>query len=448
MSELRDGLRVMVVGKDARTDAIAAALAASPSAPELIGVSEFRAPGLLARTVEFYGDRNLSDLDDMTEVIQESRPDFAVIGPEEPLAAGLVDLLEDKFGVPSFGPREANARVEASKSWCRELVDAYDIGGNPRYGLCRTRGEIRTLTAELGRFVVKPDGLTGGKGVKLSHLHFDGDAEAVEYAEHLLDADGVVTIEEVLKGEEFSLQTFTDGSTVIHTPLVQDHKRALDGDEGPNTGGMGSYSCADFSLPFLQEFDLVEARRINEAMVTALGQETGVPYRGVLYGGFMATADGVRLIEYNCRFGDPEAMNVLPLLETDLLRACWNAAHGNLGKEDLTFKPLATVCRYVVPEGYPTGNKHAGAEIRLDPSLQLDDMRQTYWAAVREDQGRLLLTGSRALGCVGIGHDLGEANRHAGEVVAAVEGPISYRTDIGSAELLNRRIEHMRTLRA
>jgi phosphoribosylamine--glycine ligase len=447
MQQTPSGLRVMVIGKDARTDAIAAGLAKSPLSPHLIGVSEFSAPGLMARCATFYGDVSLVDVSQLVQLAKYERPDLVVVGPEEPLEAGVVDELQTQLNVPCFGPRKGLAQIETSKTWCRELLSRYGIAGNPRHLAATSDVELRQFTSELGDFVVKPDGLTGGKGVKLSHLHFEAPEEALDYARGLLRSDGVVLIEEVLDGEEFSLQSITDGETTVHTPIVQDHKRAWDGDTGPNTGGMGSYSCSDFSLPFLTPRDVATAQRTNERVVAALKAETGQPYRGVLYGGFIATRDGIKLIEYNARFGDPEAMNVLPLLETDLLDVCWKVAHGVLKQDDVSFRHRATVCKYVVPRGYPVEVKHSGDEFVVDPQGISSSVADVFWAAVRQLDDRTVLTGSRAVGCVGFGDSLDEANRNASSMVDRVDGPVYSRSDIGSRELIDRRIAHMKALR-
>jgi phosphoribosylamine--glycine ligase len=228
---------------------------------------------------------------------------------------------------------------------------------------------------------------------------------------------------------------------------VQDHKRAYEDDNGPNTGGMGSYSCEDHSLPFLASSDLEAARSINEQVIRALAKETGQPYRGVLYGGFMATADGVRVIEYNARFGDPEAMNVLPLMTTDFVEVCIAVVTGTLDRLDVGFRPMATVCKYVVPEGYPK-KKGYGDPIPFDRSMiEGDGNVRCFWAAARLQGPDILLTDSRTVAFVGIGDTLGEAERHAEAGTKSVSGPIRHRHDIGTRKLVDARIAHMQALR-
>ena len=206
------------------------------------------------------------------------------------------------------------------------LLKEYNIQGSPEFRVFKSSEGLASYLQYLNNFVIKPDGLTGGKGVRLSGEHLSSISEAVDYANELFDKHGSVLVEEKLEGEEFSLQSITDGKSMVNCPIAQDHKRAYDGDLGPNTGGMGSYTCADFSLPFLDHTDVENAKKINLDVAKAIEKKTGHPYRGVLYGGFMATADGVRLIEYNARFADPEGMNIIPLFNSDFLEMCYAVA--------------------------------------------------------------------------------------------------------------------------
>jgi phosphoribosylamine---glycine ligase len=437
-------LKVLLYGKDARTDAIAEGLCRSSTPCALTIYAQFRSPGLVDKADRFLTG-SLTDLPQMLAVAREAGPDLVVIGPEDPLAAGLVDALSE-MGLECFGPSQDLARIETSKSWTRSLVDRYGIGGNPDHRSFHDTDGLADYIRGLGDVVVKPDGLTGGKGVKVQGEQLATVDDALAYAVSLLDSGGSVVIEERLEGEEFSLQTITDGESVVHCPIAQDHKRAYGGDVGPNTGGMGSYSCPDGSLPFLADSDLTEAKRINEATIAALRSETGRPYRGVLYGGFMAVADGVRLVEYNARFGDPEAMNVLPVLTTDLADVLRAAASGTLGEVEARFHRRATVCKYVVPEHYPEGT--AGDDpITVAASILGPELR-CYWAATElGDGGEIRLTGSRGLAFVGIGDTMAEAEARAELGASSVGGSVRHRRDIGTAGLLQRREEHMRTLR-
>jgi len=433
------------VGKDARTDAIAAAAKVSPSKPELFALSEFMIPGLRKKCEEVRIG-SLIDISWLANATREIAPDLVIVGPEEPLAAGYVDCLEE-LGIPAFGPPKDLASIEWSKSWARWLLDKYDIPGNPAYRTFETTDALRSYMDELVSFVVKPDGLTAGKGVKVFGEHLHTIEEALDYATEVLDTHPRVQIEERLEGEEFSLQTITDGESVLHCPLVQDHKRAFIDDEGPNTGGMGSYSCADFSLPFLSDADVLQAHTISEKVIEALGRETGRPYKGVLYGGFIATDDGIRLIEYNARFGDPEAMNVLPILDADFVELCAAVAAGTLGDVSWSFQHKATVCKYVVPEKYPS--KSPDTKLDASPELLEKDRVAWYWAACKQEGNDVYMTSSRTGAFVGIGNSLSEAEVEAEQAVLSLqkECPIRHRQDIGTDALIRKRVEHMAALR-
>jgi len=442
MSSLR---RILIVGKDARTDVIARACGLSGSAVELFALSELRIPGLLAKCREV----RIGSLTDIAWLEKETRsiaPDLVIVGPEEPLEAGYVDSCH-AMGIPVFGPPKELAAIESSKYWARWLLDHNEIPGNPRYRAFETTEGMRAYMEELSEFVVKPDGLTAGKGVRVLGEHMQSIDDALEYSAEVLDSHPRVQIEERLLGEEFSLQTITDGESVIHCPLVQDHKRAYEGDQGPNTGGMGSYSCADFSLPFLTDADVLQAHTISEKVIEALRKETGQPYRGVLYGGFMATADGVRLIEYNARFGDPEAMNVLPILDADFVELCGAVANGTLGKASWSFRPKATVCKYVVPKDYP--GKSPRTKLEIGDGLSQTDRLAWFWAASEQDGDDVFMTSSRTGAFVGIGDSLGEAEAEAEAAARALKErcPVRYRQDIGTDALVQKRIEHMEELR-
>jgi phosphoribosylamine--glycine ligase len=438
--------RILVVGKDARTDAIAWALAQSPLVAELHALSELRDPPGLLRTCGEVRRGSLTDLDWMAAATREIAPDLVVVGPEEPLAAGYVDRLEE-MGILAFGPPRELAAIESSKAWARGLLEKYEIPGNPAHRAFESADSLREYMEELGELVVKPDGLTGGKGVKVLGEHLHSVDEAVAYATEVLETHPRVQIEERLEGEEFSLQTITDGESVVHCPPVQDHKRAFEGDRGPNTGGMGSYSCADLSLPFLGDADLARAQAISERVIEALRSETGRPYRGVLYGGFITTADGVRLIEYNARFGDPEAMNVLSVLDADFAEICFAAAEGRLGEVRWSFRPRATVCKYAVPEAYPERSPEASLGIAPD---ELDGFgAKWFWAACEQRGEDVFMTSSRTGAFVGVGDSLEEAEAAAEQAARRLERgrPIRHRRDIGTEPLLRKRVEHMRALR-
>jgi phosphoribosylamine---glycine ligase len=433
--------RVLVVGKDGRTDCLAEALRAGGA--HLYAMCDYRNRGLVRKAIQFRQGKTDDPLK-VLEFAREVRAELVVIGPEEPLAAGVVDKIQE-FGIPCVGPTRTLARLESSKSFTRRLLTEFEVPGNVEYRTFGSMDGLEEYMKYLGAFVIKPDGLTGGKGVKVYGEHLQSIEESLAYASSLLPS-GPIVVEEKLDGEEFSLQSFCDGDTVVDALPVQDHKRAWEGDLGPNTGGMGSYSCEDHLLPFLTPEHLAAASAINQAVARALREKTKERYRGVLYGGFMLTRKGVRLLEYNARLGDPEAMNVIGLLDSNFLDVCQRIVSGGLAKEHVRFKDQASVCKYVVPKNYPA-NPVRGAAIDVDLLPEPSENFRIYFAAVQEEEdGRLLLTGSRALALLGIGRTVSEAEAIAETAAVKVMGPVEHRKDIGTAKLLQRRVHHIKRI--
>jgi fusion protein PurCD len=259
----------------------------------------------------------------------------------------------------------------------------------------------------------------------------------------LTDKGDEFVIEEKFIGEEFSLMSFCDGDTLKHMPAVQDHKRAYEGDTGPNTGGMGTYSDANHSLPFLTKNDIVEAHQINTQTAKAVKDKFGEGYQGILYGGFMATESGVKLIEYNARFGDPEAMNVLSLLDSDFIEICNGITDGTLENLDVKFQNKATVCKYAVPEGYP----NSPVKNELINISKIENPDGLFYASVDIQNGKLVEAGSRTVAVVGVADSISNAENIAEKEVSAIDGPLFHRSDIGTDMVIQKRINHMRSLR-
>ena len=373
----------------------------------------------------------------IVDFAKETGAEYAFIGPEAPLEVGIVDLLETA-GVACVGPTRAAARLETDKAFCRELMERQAIDGCPKYRVFYDNSDaISFIKDHDGDLAIKPIGLTGGKGVRIMGEQVDRDG-AIAYAKTL---DAGVVLEERLIGEEFTLQAFVDGNHLIPMPLVQDHKRAFEGDQGPNTGGMGSYSMPDHRLPFVTDRDYRKALEIMKSIVAAM-ERTGQPYKGILYGQFMNTAQGPKVIEFNARFGDPEAMNVLSILTTDLTEIVMRITEGSLSFTNVTFEQKATVCKYLVPEGYPDSPRTGRPVTIGDRTGAL-----LYYANVEENGGILSTLTSRTLAFVGKGDTLEEAEQYAERAAASVTGEVRHRRDIGTRELLDRRIAHMEELR-
>ncbi|HTV09023.1 MAG TPA: phosphoribosylamine--glycine ligase [Candidatus Aquilonibacter sp.] len=439
--------RILILGSGAREHAIAVALARSPQHPELLCFGSTRNPGIAALT-RAYTVGDICDHRAVTAFAREHNATLAIIGPEAPLAAGVTDALWSA-SIPTVGPTQSLARIESSKSFTRSLLDRHHIPGNPIFQRFTSLNGVEALLDRLGdAHVIKDDGLAGGKGVKVFGDHLTSRAESLAFCNELLAAGHPFVIEEKLEGEEFSLLSFTDGVTLRHMPAVQDHKRAFNGDRGPNTGGMGSYTDVNGSLPFLTAVDIASAHRTNEHVIAALHRDLNEPYRGILYGGFMATRNGIRLIEYNARFGDPECLNLLTLLETDLVAICRAIVSSTLYTLDVDFTPAATVCKYLVPEGYP--DRPRKGDLVPVPAI-LPPETTVYLGSVDTDAAhddRLVSAGSRTLAVVSCAPTLPQAESVCESVLHDIRSPFFHRSDIGTSALIGRRVEHMNSLRA
>ncbi len=259
---------ILLIGNGAREHALAEAIARSEQNPRLFSFMKTKNPGiayLSAKTML----GSYADIEAITRFAAENKIEFAIIGPEDPLNNGVVDALS-KIDIPSVGPTKSLARLETSKSFTRNLVSKYNIPGNPRFKVFKEIDGVEAFLNELEGIVLKPDGLTGGKGVLVQGDHFATKEEALNLCKQILTDGSSLIVEEKFDGEEFSLQCLCDGKTIVGTPLVQDHKRRFDRDKGPNTGGMGSYSMADHSMPFLKPQDLRDGLEITRQVAAAM----------------------------------------------------------------------------------------------------------------------------------------------------------------------------------
>lgn len=443
--------KILLIGNGAREHVIAETLKRSPQGCELYVFASANNPGIKALSNDYRLTKSLNDFDALKKFANEIKPDFAFIGPDGQVVAGAADALLE-CGIASVGPVKICAQLEGSKAFTRELVTKYKIFGSPEYKVFGDGNEFDSVyilgsiseyikyLGKKGGYVVKADGLTGGKGVKVSGEHLENAEEGIQYAMDCLNSDGRVVIEEKFVGVEFSFMSFVDGVHVVDMPAVQDHKRAHEGDTGPNTGGMGTYSDSNHSLPFLRPGDVEAAHEITVKVAEAIYKETGKYFKGIMYGGFMALRNGVGLIEYNARFGDPEAMNVLPLLKSDFIDVCERIIAGNL--ESVEFENKATVLKYIVPEGYPE-NPRKGDKIEIGA---VPDGVKMYFGSVDAREDGIYLSSSRALAFVGIADTIEEAEKLAQSAVDSVKGPVFYRKDIGTKELIQKRIDLMQKI--
>ena len=427
---------VLVVGSGAREVAVSRKISESKVEHALFCASSEKNPQIES-LCSGYLICPLSHIKNICEYALLKKIDLVFIGPENPLADGIVNELE-AVGISCVGPKKEVAMIEASKSFARDIIENCAPEKNPAKKSFKSLSGVESFINELnGEYVIKYDGLMGGKGVKISGEHLPSIKDGLKYAQSLVDMGGSFLVEEKLVGEEFSLMSFVDGKTCCHMPIVQDHKRAFEGDVGPNTGGMGTYSFANHSLPFLKNREVLDAQKTNELVAKQLLKKTGVPFVGILYGGFMLTQRGVKVIEYNARLGDPEAMNVLCLMKTDFLKVCDQIIGGSLSKNSVEFEELSTVCKYAVPNGYP--NKPAKGFV---VDCKIEDL-DVYLASVKSSDGQVVACGSRTAAAIGKDKNVFVAEKFAERKISSIGGDLFHRKDIGTKELISRRIDRM-----
>ena len=414
---------VLLVGSGGREHALAWALAASPlvsrlyCAPGNAGIAEVAECVAIAAT----------DIDRLAAFAQEKKIGFVVIGPEAPLVSGLWDRLE-AAGIKALGPSAAGAVLEGSKGFVKDLCAANDIP-TAAYRRFREAAPAKKFAESLGLpVVIKADGLAAGKGVIIPETRTDCDRAIDFMFEGAFGTAGAeIVVEEFLEGEEASFFVLTDGEHALPLAGAQDHKRAFDGDKGPNTGGMGAYSPA----PVLTQAIADEAMaRIVKPTITAMAAR-GTPYMGVLYAGLMITKDGPKLIEYNCRFGDPECQVLMMRLKSDLATALLAARDKQLHHVDLRWRDETALTVVMAANGYP-GDYSKGSEIRgLDAAAKVDGV-QIFHAATERRDGKLIATGGRVLNVTALGRDVAEAQARAYKAVDLIDWPGGFcRRDIG-----------------
>lgn len=415
-------MKILVVGGGGREHTILWKLAQSPKKPEL-----YCAPGnggisQIATCVDIAA----TDIENMVAFAKREKMDLVVVAPDDPLAMGMVDALE-KEGIRAFGPKKNAAIIEASKAFSKELMKKYHIPTAEYETFSDAQKALEYVKTAKIPLVVKADGLALGKGVLICKTRQEAE-QAVRQV--MLDkafgaAGNTVVIEEFLEGPEVSVLTFTDSHTILPMASAQDHKRARDNDEGLNTGGMGTFSPTPKYTPEIQQ--QVE-REIIRPTVDALNAE-GRPFKGVIFFGLMLTKDGPKLLEYNARFGDPEAQSVLFRMKNDLLEIFEAVIEERLSEITLEFEPGAALCVVMASGGYPE-HYEKGKEISgLD---EVSDGVVVFHAGTKLENGKFYTSGGRVLGVVAKGEDMEAARKIAYENVQKIhfEGA-QYRRDIG-----------------
>jgi len=415
---------VLLVGGGGREHALAWKLAQSPGLGRMIAAPGNPGIAAHARCVPIKD----TAIDQIVALAQQERPDLVVVGPETPLALGLADRLR-AAGLAVFGGSAAAARLESSKAFAKDLMARHRIP-TARFGTFRDAAAARRYCRELGApLVVKADGLAAGKGVVVCQTLGEADRAVAQCLEARAFGDSglTVVIEEFLVGEEASFFALSDGTGVLPLVAAQDHKTVHDGDRGPNTGGMGAYSPAPVMDASVQERVM---REIVRPTIAAMAEE-GAPYTGVLFVGLMITREGPKVIEFNCRFGDPECQAILPRLEDDLLALLLAAATGKGLPPALGFRPESSVCVVMTSAGYPGAYETGRVITGVEAAAALPGVN-VFHAGTALAGGALVTSGGRVLGVQALGADVAAAIRtaYAGVERIRFDGA-HYRRDIG-----------------
>ena len=420
-------MKVLVIGGGGREHALAWKISQSPRVTKIYCAPGNAGIACLAECVPIAAD----DVLGLRAFVQEHHIDFTIVGPEAPLAAGIVDAFRESNQL-IFGPHKAAARIESSKSFSKELMRRIGIPTAEAKSFTALGPALKYLERRETPIVVKADGLAQGKGVVVARSRVEARDAVVAMLEQKAfgEAGARIVIEEFLNGDEITVMAFTDGKTIIPMIAVQDHKRLKNGDTGPNTGGMGA--CAPAPLPTSSFVERVR-RLVLERIVEGLSR-LGSPFQGVLYAGLMIVAGEPRVLEFNARLGDPETQVVLPLLKTDLMDLLLAVAEHRLEQVDVEWRPAAAVCVIMAAGGYP-GVVMKGAPIDGLSSLPQGDSLLVFHGGTLKDpkDGRIVTAGGRVLGVTGVGKDIADARRRA---YAGVDGirfdGMQWRADIGA----------------
>lgn len=416
-------MNVLVLGSGGREHALAWAIAKSPRLDSL-----FVAPGnggtaTIAKNVPL----DMNDADAVIGFARSENIDLVVVGPEAPLVAGVADAIR-AAGIAVFGPGAQGARLEGSKSFSKEFMLAHGLP-TARYKKCTSQDEAMDYLHEVGvPIVVKADGLAAGKGVVVAEDMEEAE-EAVRdcFAGDFGEAGSVVVIEEMLEGPECSMLAFLSEGKALAMPCAQDHKRAFDGDLGPNTGGMGVYSPVPCVTPELE----AAMQEIMQNAAAATAKEFDDAYTGVLYGGFMLTAEGPKLLEFNARFGDPETQVIMPRLESDALEAFYMVATGKLDALDLRWTDQVAVCVVLASDGYPGSYEKGKVILGIEEAEELDGVTVFHAGTAFNQDDELVTNGGRVLNVVALADTFEDARELAYEACDKInfEGK-QYRHDI------------------
>ena len=418
-------MKILLIGGGGREHALAWKLAQSPkvesilAAPGNPGIAELPKCECVAL--------NLDDLEKVADFAEDNGIELTVVGPEATLVAGIADVFKRR-GMPVFGPSKAAAQLEGSKAFSKELMAKYDIP-TAFFKVCEDIETAKAYVEEKGApIVVKADGLAAGKGVVVAMTKEEALAAIDDMMGDQIfgNAGARVVLEEFMEGEEASLLAFTDGKTVVPMIAAQDHKRIFDNDEGPYTGGMGTYAPA----PVMTDVLRLKATEIVLKPVVAAMAAEGTPYQGCLYAGLMINGDSVKVVEFNCRFGDPETQVIMPLLDGDLAEIMLACATGTLDEVEVAWHDKAAVCVVMASGGYP-GKYENGKEITGLAEANADEATVVFHAGTKAVDGKIVTAGGRVLGVTSVDKNIRDARDRAYAAVEKVKfDQVFYRKDI------------------
>ncbi|MFU1796780.1 phosphoribosylamine--glycine ligase [Paenibacillus azoreducens] len=422
---------ILVIGGGGREHAIVWALRKSPKAGKIYCAPGNAGIGQIAENVPIA----VNEFDKLTAFAKDKEVGLVVVGPDDPLADGIVDAFEAQ-NIPVFGPRKNAAEIEGSKTFMKDLLHKYGIPTAAYEKFDNYEAALAYLNTQKAPIVIKADGLAAGKGVTVAHTMEEAQQalEDIMVAKVFGESGAQVVIEQFLEGQEMSILSFVDGETVRPMPAAQDHKPIFDGDRGPNTGGMGTYSPLPHIDPAIVE-NAIE--NIIKPTAKALVAE-GRPFRGVLFAGLMIQPDGTpTTVEFNARFGDPETQVVLPRLQSDLLDIFLAAVNGTLADVEIEWSDRAAVCVILASEGYPASYPKGLPIEGLQPSTDEEDAVVFHAGTALNEQGQYVTSGGRVLGVVGLGSDIAEARSKAYERAEGItfQGKQN-RTDIAAKALI------------
>jgi phosphoribosylamine--glycine ligase len=438
--------RILVVGSWAKEEITIENLKRRPQL-EVYCYLDTGNPGITERA-DGYRIGSLYEVDDIIAYAREMDIQLTLVTTAAPLSVGLADAME-RENMAIFAPSRQAARLESDKAFTRELIKKYIPEAVPRFKVCDTIEEALDFARQLDwRVAVKPIGLTDGLGVKVAGIQLAGEKEIEEYIREIhtqkISGNSRVIIEEKITGEEFTIQCFVYDDLFIPTPAVQDFKKLLNGEKGPNTASMGSYSDSTRLLPFMNRGDYQQAVQIIKETLGAFNKETGAWCRGFLYGQFMLCRDNVKLVEYNFRPGDPEWMNTVTVLEDNIADIIGGLIKGKRLK--LRLKKQATVCKYIVPPAYPYKLDEI-LEVSLDRSKIEENDVQVYWSCGLNDSGKLNVGSERGVALLARGDTIFAANEKIQNALTAISGDYYYRSDIGTRGLIGAKVQAVNNMK-